>query len=335
MEQLSAKYKYQGAIHIHTINSDGSGDVETIAKSAKIAGLSWIIITDHNNTDVSEGIINGVYVIKGEEISPNDKNHYLALDINKLIIPSDNCQENVDAVRMNGGFGFAAHPDESESRKNTARPIRWTDKNIIPDGIEIWNWFSQFADNYNDKNIFSVIYAYLFKNNLVKKPNKETIQWWDSLNNQTENIVPAIGGIDAHALKYSKYIIPVTIFPYKDMFRTIVNEIQLDEILNENFEIAKKQILNALKSGKNIIANKSVYKIIPNIYVSVEGNSKYLNVECGKISNIKIYRNGIEIQNTLSRSFKLELIQAGKYRAEIEINGKGFAYSNPILIKEV
>lgn len=335
MEQLSAKYKYQGAIHIHTINSDGSGDVETIAKSAKIAGLSWIIITDHNNTDVSEGIINGVYVIKGEEISPNDKNHYLALDINKLIIPSDNCQENVDAVRMNGGFGFAAHPDESESRKNTARPIRWTDKNIIPDGIEIWNWFSQFADNYNDKNIFSVIYAYLFKNNLVKKPNKETIQWWDSLNNQTENIVPAIGGIDAHALKYSKYIIPVTIFPYKDMFRTIVNEIQLDEILNENFEIAKKQILNALKSGKNIIANKSVYKIIPNIYVSVEGNSKYLNVECGKISNIKIYRNGIEIQNTLSKSFKLELIQAGKYRAEIEVNGKGFAYSNPILIKEV
>lgn len=335
MEQLSAKYKYQGAIHIHTINSDGSGDVETIAKSAKIAGLSWIIITDHNNTDVSEGIINGVYVIKGEEISPNDKNHYLALDINKLIIPSDNCQENVDAVRMNGGFGFAVHPDESESRKNTARPIRWTDKNIIPDGIEIWNWFSQFADNYNDKNIFSVIYAYLFKNNLVKKPNKETIQWWDSLNNQTENIVPAIGGIDAHALKYSKYIIPVTIFPYKDMFRTIVNEIQLDEILNENFEIAKKQILNALKSGKNIIANKSVYKIIPNIYVSVEGNSKYLNVECGKISNIKIYRNGIEIQNTLSKSFKLELIQAGKYRAEIEINGKGFAYSNPILIKEV
>ena len=335
MEQLSENYKYQGAVHIHSSYSDGSGDIKSIAISAKKAGLSWIIITDHNNLDASEGIIEDVYVLKGEEISPKENNHYIVLGIDKLIPPSENCQDNINAVRLNNGFGFAAHPDESESRNNNFKPIKWTDKNNIPDGVEIWNWFSQFADNYNSKNIFSVIYAYLFKNNLVKKPYPETISWWDTLNNQTENIVPAIGGIDAHALKYSKYLIPVTIFPYKDMFGTIINEINLSEPLSKDFETAKKQIFNALKLGNNIIVNKSVYDVIPKIYTSYEDGDKYLNIECGKISDIKIFANGTEISSCKAKSFKLQLVQAGKYRVEVEINAKGFAYSNPIIIKEV
>ena len=335
MKQLSGKYKYQGALHIHTVYSDGSGDVESIAKAAKNAGLSWIIITDHNNMDVSEGIIDGIYVLKGEEISPQESNHYLAFGIDKLIPPSENCQENIDAVRLNNGFGFAAHPDESDCRKNEYKPIRWIDKNIIPDGVEIWNWFSQFADYYNGKNIFNVIYSYLFKNNLVIKPHCETLSWWDNLNNQTENIVPAIGGIDAHALKYSKYIVPVTIFPYKDMLKTIVNEICLDKPLSNDFETAKNQIFNALKSGDNIIFNKSVYNIVPNIYTSLEGGIKYLNVECGKISYIKIFLNGREINSNKTKKYKFVIPEIGKYRVEVEINRKGFAYSNPITIKEV
>ena len=76
------KYQYKGAIHIHSLNSDGSGDIETITRAAQKAGLSWIIITDHNYFDLKEGIYNNVYVLKGEEISPKNKNHYLALGIN-------------------------------------------------------------------------------------------------------------------------------------------------------------------------------------------------------------------------------------------------------------
>ena len=69
--------KYKGAIHIHSLFSDGSGNIETITRAAKKAGLKWIIITDHNNMDIEEGIINDICVIKGEEISPKKENHYL------------------------------------------------------------------------------------------------------------------------------------------------------------------------------------------------------------------------------------------------------------------
>lgn len=345
-ENTTDKYKYLGAIHIHTLYSDGTGNIEAITNSAKKAGLDWIIITDHNNFDVQEGIINGIYVIKGEEISPNYGNHYIALGINKLIQPSDNCQDNVDAVKLNGGFGFSAHPDESEIRKNSHRPLKWTDKDIIPDGIEIWNLFSQWADNYNSKNIFTIAYSYLFKQNLITKPYQKTLEWWDKLNNKNEKIVPAIAGSDAHELNISKYIIPVKVLSYEYSFKTILNQIYLKEELSQNFETAKEQILNAIKNGNNIIANMSVCKDVPKISISNSNttvqcgetlkldNHTYINVECNRKTKITVVKDGIKINTTNSENLKLKLSECGKYRVETELNGKGFAYSNPIIVED-
>ena len=195
MEKLNTlqlnKYNSVGAIHIHSVYSDGTGNIESISKAAKKAGLDWIIITDHNSFEIEEGIYNGVYVIKGEEISPKNENHYLALGINKYIQPNTDAKHNIEAVKMNGGFGFAAHPDESDYRRNSHQPIKWTNKNLIPDGVEIWNWFSEWADNLNNRNIFTLAYAFLCKNKLVKSANSNVLFWWDNLNNVSEKIVPA------------------------------------------------------------------------------------------------------------------------------------------------
>ena len=179
-------YRYMGAIHIHSIFSDGTGNIDEISRAAKKAGLDWIIITDHNSLDIEEGYYNEVCVIKGEEISPLNDNHYLAIGIRECI-NSDNPAEFVKEVKNQGGFGFAAHPDEGINKKGFPRnnkysPIKWTNKNILPDGVEIWNWFSQWCDNLNDKNIFSLIYSFLFGNNLVNEPCNETLKWWDELN---------------------------------------------------------------------------------------------------------------------------------------------------------
>ena len=346
MENTTDNYKYLGAIHIHTLYSDGTGDIGTITNSAKKAGLNWVIITDHNNFDAQEGIINGIYVIRGEEISPDYGNHYIALGINKLIPPSDNCQDNVDMVKINGGFGFAAHPDESDQRKNSHKPLKWTDKNIIPDGIEIWNLFSQWGDKYDERNIFTMAYSYLFKQNLITKPYQKTLEWWDELNSKNGKIVPAIAGSDAHEFKISKYIIPVKVLSYEYSFKTIINQIHLSEELSQDFEKAKEQILNALKNGNNIIANISVCKDIPQIYISNKNktaqsgniikldNDTYINVECNRKTKITVVKDGIKINTTNSENLKLKLSEFGKYRVEAELNGKGYAYSNPIIVED-
>ena len=348
-------YTYRGAIHIHTKLSDGTGSLKTVIKAAKKAELDWIIVTDHNHYDTEEGIIDGIYVIKGEEISPKDINHYLAFGINNTIPPEDNPQNFADKVREQGGFGFAAHPDEGTiidengnqiPRKNSNHCIIWSDKNIKPDGVEIWNWFSNWADNLDDSNIFKLAYAYIFKHNIIKNPSKITLGWWDKLNNETDKIVPAIGGVDAHALKFYRYIIPITVFPYETCFRTINNIIYLPQELSKDFNTAKQQILNAIRNGNNIIVNRHLRKKIPQIYVS-DSDKKYfcwekiklnknccLHFESSETFEICLIYNGNAIEKYTSGKFVYPLTKGGKYRLEVYYKGKGFLYTNPFIAEE-
>ena len=337
------KYQYKGAIHIHSLTSDGSGDIETISRAAQKAGLSWIILTDHNYIDMEEGIYNNVYVLKGEEISPKNKNHYLALGINNKIEPDENPQIFIDEVRKQNGIGFAAHPDESSKRNNDYPPITW-DKSFIPDGVEIWNWFSCWGDKLNSKNIFTLAFSYLFKHRLVSKAPQDSLNWWDELNSKMRGIVPAIGGVDAHAFKIKKYIIPVTVFPYKVMFKTINNVINLNKPLSEDFKTAKEQILNAIKNGNNVVVNRNLSNVIPEINITNSlktahsgeclnlDKKTYLNVSVNKKALIKVILNGRELYECFAKKCNLLLTQIGKYRVEILMNNRGFAYSNPIVV---
>lgn len=321
-------YTYKGAIHIHSIFSDGTGNIEEISNAAKNAGLSWIIITDHNNIDIEEGFYNGVCVIKGEEISPENTNHYIALDIKKNIEPDINPQKYIDEVRLQGGFGFAAHPDESDIRKNNAPPIKWIDKLIIPDGVEIWNWFSDWADNYDESNIFRIIYSYIFRHNIIKGPKLETLKWWDELNNKTDKIVPAIAGVDAHALKITKYIIPVKIFPYISMFKTLVNVLTIEEELPKDYYEQRKIILQSIKEGKNIMINNNLKEGTPLIYLS----DKIINVELPVSSTIKVLFNGEIVYCTDGKCINYKIERKGKYRVEVYLKNKPWIYSNPFRI---
>ncbi len=344
MENNNLKnFKYKGVIHIHSLNSDGSGDIEGISKAAKKAGLSWIIVTDHNYFDTQEGIYNDVYVIKGEEISPKNENHYIALNINNKIEPNENPQIYIDEVRKQNGFGFAVHPDEFKERNNKYPPINWN-KNFTPDGIEIWNWFSCWGDKLNSKNIFTLAFSYLFKHRLISKAPQKSLQWWDELNSKKQAIIPAIGGVDAHALKVKKYFLPFIIFPYKSMFKTINNVITLKEPLSDDFKIAKEQIINAIKNGNNTIINRHILNVIPNIEISNSlktahcgeilnlDKKTYLKVNVNKKALIKVILNGRELYKCVAKKCDLLLTQIGKYRVEIHINNKGFAYSNPIIV---
>jgi len=335
------KYYSRGAIHIHSFCSDGTGGVSQISFAAKRAGLDWIIITDHNNMDIEEGYFNGVCVIKGEEISPETENHYLALGIKETVSPDLTSEEYIEEVKNQGGFGFASHPDENKNRKNSNTPICWADKEIVPDGIEIWNWFSSWTDNYNEKNFLTNAYAYFFRENLVKTPNKETVKWWDKLNKNSTKIVPAIGGVDAHALKVKNGKFTFTLFSYKYMLGTITNVIHTKKPLSKDFVKAKKQVLEALKKGHNTICRKkhSLNFYIKNSSATVYTGEKItldketeLNIENFKKYTVKIYMNGKIYFEGKDEQIKLALGKKGKYRVEIHKGKQALTYSNPIRV---
>ena len=41
-------FEYTGTLHVHSVFSDGSGEVPDIAKLAEEVGLDFLILTDHN-----------------------------------------------------------------------------------------------------------------------------------------------------------------------------------------------------------------------------------------------------------------------------------------------
>jgi hypothetical protein len=338
MKQVS-----KGAIHIHTTFSDGTSDVKQIAKAARRAGLNWIIITDHNNLTALnlEGWYEGIAVLVGEEISPKGGNHYLAFDINNEVSENLTPQEYIEEVNKQGGFGFIAHPDESRERKNSFKPLRWDDWDMKGfQGLEIWNYLSDWVDNYDTS---SSIYSYFFRNHSLSGPSRATLKWWDRLNSETENIFPAIGSLDSHALNYHG----IKIFPYEDSFKTVTNFIYTEKKLSCDFREAKRQIYDAVKSGNNLIVNRIWSKNSDKASFYVENNGKLifsgdktetnpeniLTVKLPKPANIRIFFNGQIVRNVCTAEFQMSDLKSGKYRAEVYYKDRPWIFSNPIIIE--
>jgi len=338
-----------GALHIHTKYSDGLGVIPEIAAHAKKAGLSWIIITDHNCIDGlinnEEGWYDGVAVIVGKEISPKNSDHYLALDIKKEITPDLTPEEFINEVKMIGGFGFIAHPDENPNRKNNYnKPLRWTNWDIQGfHGLEIWNYMSDWTDNCDSKK---VIFDYYNTYKILKGPTKNVLNWWDRLNNSNNHIIPAVGGIDAHGFKYNLFGINLTLFDYNDCFRSLTNCLHLENKLSESFEQAKSQIILALKNGNNSIINRIWDNSNKEFQFYIETEDKHVFPgssvnfdECKRIiarlsrkADIRLIHNGELILEHKDNKLTFEELKPGKYRLEIFYKGKPWIFTNPVLI---
>ena len=62
---------YSGALHVHTVHSDGKLTVDEVSRLAREAGLDFLAITDHNNTvhQVDPVPADGLLRIVGEEVT--------------------------------------------------------------------------------------------------------------------------------------------------------------------------------------------------------------------------------------------------------------------------
>ncbi len=343
-------HKALGAVHIHSTYSDGSENIETIAKIAKKAGLDWIVITDHNTMDGyldnKEGWYDGVAVLIGEEISPDLSDHYLGLGINSFISEHTTPEEYINEVKKQGGIGFIAHPDESKTRKNPHEPLRWTNWDIKGfDGIELWNYLSDWTDNMAESNLYL---DYLFRMKKLSGPTEKTKKWWDELNiDNPDKIIPAIGGVDAHSFIYNICGISIKVFDYIDSFKAVLNEIYLDNKLSDSFDEAKKQILNSLKLGKNTIINKHWNKKNKNFEFSIQNTNKKahpgdfikldsettLSINLAREANIKLIYNGELILEKFAKDYTLKDLKPGKYRLEVFYKEYPWIFTNPIIVQ--
>src|SRR5512132_4320020 len=132
-------------VHLHSTHSDGTGTVREIARAAARARADVVLLTDHDTLEAKrrgeEGWYGDVLLLAGEEVSPPQRDHYLAFGIDSEIRHRglDACGI-ARAVRDAGGFGFAAHPfSEGSARfRRPGMPFGGLDCDALH-GIELWN----------------------------------------------------------------------------------------------------------------------------------------------------------------------------------------------------
>ncbi|MFA7421344.1 MAG: PHP domain-containing protein [Melioribacteraceae bacterium] len=346
-------FEYIGVIHIHSVFSDGSGEVADIAGFGKECGLDYLILTDHNTLRaLKEGYerwYDDTLLLVGCEI--NDKlnqNHLLALGIDETITTRIPAKEYTQKVKELGGISFLAHPFEKRSSMTEHPPYPWTEWDTKDfTGIEIWNHMSEWMEGLTEQNKYNYIIHPLRS---IVGPTTEALEMWDKLNQ--ERRVVGIGGVDAHAHKVNLLgFFEMEVFPYKVLFKSVRTHVITDERLNpskdeRDVDHGKHQIYKALKEGKCFFSNyyhgdakgfRFFAEDGEHIHQMGESIPLVKNIKLRVIlpnisATIKLVCNG-EVLSSID-GFDAEFItnQPGAYRIEVFLNQNAWIFSNHIRI---
>ena len=349
-----AMYSYPGNIHIHSHYSDGSGSMKDIISDEAAAGLSYIIVADHDTLAglQEESIHRGVVLLVGVELNVNNC-HYLALGLDE--IPSSNDikpQQVIDQVKASGGVGFLAHPFEKGSdylQKGKAYPWnRWPVFNF--DGMEVWNYTSHWRGRHHSR--FKTLYwFFLDRKGAMNGPPQELLRLWDCYN-INHGLTVGIGSSDAHAYPYKFGPFKVVVFPYYYLFKTINTYIVLEEELSKEFDKARQEILCALKSGRCYASYDSLHparnflfyakshteKVLMGGAAEITGDLELHVNSPSKRSQIRLIYNGRLLKVVNGQSTVFRPSKPGVYRAEVYYRPllrcpRPWIYSNPIFVK--
>ena len=346
-------YEYVGAIHMHSIFSDGSGKVEDIASYADEVGLDYIILTDHNTLRaLDEGYekwYGNTLLLVGFEINDKEnKNHYLALGLNKTFSTRLPAVKYVKKIKEEGGIGFIAHPHEKRSSMKQHPPYpweAWESKDFT--GIEIWNHMSEWMEGLTDQNKYNF---FMHPLRSIVAPPEETLKVWDELS--AERKIVGIGGVDAHAHKVNLLgLVEVEVFPYKVLFKSIRTHILAKEKIKtpdkkSSVEKSKRVIYDALENGRCFVSNSYHGDAAGFRFYAKEGHKTFnmgdsiqlkdklkLKVILPNIKGtIKLIRNGILIDEVDNLNADFFVDQKGVYRVEVYLDGKAWIFSNHIRI---
>jgi hypothetical protein len=339
-----------GALHMHTIYSDGTGTVEDLARAARKAGLRWIIVTDHDTLAGKpyEGWVDGVLVIVGHEITP-DRNHFLALNVDEVIPNTLPPQEFVDQVYARGGFGIIAHPDERV--KNDFKDIyRWDDWSVDgpreragrPAGIELWNHLSDWGEHLTERNKELL---YFMPHLGLNGPTRDTLAWWDRLNVSGKRTF-GVGGVDAHAFKKKAPWGEIEIFSYRSTFGTVTNYLLLHQPLAADARAATNQVYGALAEGRSYFLNRRDGDCAKLTFQTLRGQERLeigtspslrdgplaLLADVGRAAELRLVRDGHQVA-TGDKSLRYEVREPGVYRLEARRNRRAWLFTNPIYVQ--
>ena len=329
----------EGAYHLHTTFSDGTKNLDEIAKLASLASLDFIILTDHGSPNQksysSQGWKEGVLVLAGSELSVS-RGHLVALDFE---LPphsfSQIAEQAVHEIAKSGGFSIIAHP--------YSKTIWSWGEFVGYSGIEIIN-----ADTMLRKDLFISLpflpallvrpdYALL---KILDSPYRN-LRKWDKMS----NLYPVYGyfSLDSHRL-------------YRPLFGYLHLHVLLQNPLSEDFETASKQVFGALRKGRfynsiHAAAHAYGFRFWGEKEKKMALMGSTVLIDSPIILHIKapfpfekeihLIHNGKNIFRSTEENVSYKAIQPGTYRVEVYLKERSplsknipWIISNPIFLRE-
>jgi hypothetical protein len=343
---------YAGIIHVHSIYSDGTRTIKEIAEIAnELDDIRFVFITDHNTmqgkTDGLEGWYDKILIGIGCELNdPEDLNHYLVFDVDADVCKVGDSNKYVKDVNEHGGFGIIAHPDENRSHIAKYRPYPWKIwESELFDGIEIWNHMSEWMEGLTHLNKFRRI---LHPRKSIIMPKKETIEKWDRISMRRK--VVGIGGADAHGHIYKVIgLIPLRVFRYKILFKTIRTHILTTETLGSHHDYKNdlQIIYQAIKNANCYVSHhylgdastfrfeaySGVDRVIMGDSISLTEKLE-LNVYNPQPAKTHLIHDGNYIETRTGQEIIFNVKSAGVYRVESHLDNRPWILSNHIRVME-
>jgi hypothetical protein len=337
-------------VHLHSLYSDGTGTVRQIARAGRRAGVDVVLLTDHDTLEAQrrgeEGWYGDVLLLVGEEVSPARHNHYLAFGVEEPIdhegLDADGiCRAVADA----GGFGFAAHPWSSGSRRfkrvGKGMPFEGLECEALH-GVELWSFVTDTAEAA--ESIPRVLLFIAAPLRALDHPPARNVEAWQALCRRRR--VVAIGGLDAHQIgKRVGPVVPLRLMAYRRSFRFIRTHVLCTEAPTGGLEHDREQVYGALREGRCYIAVDAIASArgfrfeaddLP-MGAEAPADRRTLRVRTPLPARLRLLRDGEEIAAVEGTSLDREVEEPGVYRTEALRHAHGrertWILSNPVYMR--
>jgi hypothetical protein len=353
-------YECVGNLHVHTPYSDGSAYHNDVAEAALLAGLDFLIFTEHNVwVDGIEGYYGDdtrgyVLQLSGEEVHDRTRvpqcNHLLVYGAEREVAPHAHTLPGlIEAVHGAHGLSFIAHPDDHAVRWLKQPAVPWLDRYVEGfTGLEIWNFMSRFKDHLVRRR--QAIRHFFLPDDVITGPSPLTLVLWDQLLEMGHRVV-GIGGADAHGTRFSFGPLSHTVFAYDFLFSCVNTHVLLRSPLTGTLQADKTLLYQALQQGRAFIgydlpggtrgfrfsAQGQNVSVIMGEAIRL-GHGVTLQTLAPARAHIKIIRHGeVVAEETNTENLTHVVRQPGSYRVEVWRTYRGqeraWILSNPIYVE--
>jgi hypothetical protein len=341
---------------VHSTYSDGTATVAELLEAARESGIDALLLTDHDTLAARregwEGHHDGVLLLVGLEVSPRE-GHYLAFGVDEEIPHLGRTARQIaEAVRADGGVGFAAHPFSrgghmlvpSLARK-IVLPHGWPALEVEggTDGVELWSALTDAAEAWRTP-AEAVRWLREPERAVAQGPPAHHLEIWDRLSARRR--VPAIGGLDDHQRGIRIRGTVRSPVKHRRTFRLLRTHLLCDRPLSGELDADRDSILGALRAGSAwlhcpFVAPAEGARLwaerADGATVAMGGETHageaMLRLRLPGPAKVRVLRDGRAIEERRSANLDLAIAERGAYRVEARIDGRVFLLSNPVHLR--